>query len=108
MEINESNLILLLQLIKAKADVEPLLKRGLTYMQISELITHCIEKKLIQQEDSGYSLTKSGILKMKADTQTGKPRKDGIWISPQEEFRIESRRSDEVYLPEMCNSFFDQ
>jgi hypothetical protein len=106
MEIAKPHLILLLQLIFAKADVDPLVRRGLTYLQISELITYCIENKLIQQEKGGYSLTESGFLTMKADSRTGKLRKDGSWISHKEEFRIEKIKPDKVYLPELGNSFF--
>lgn len=108
MEIAESHLILLLQLIFAKADVDPLIRRGLTYLQISELITYCIDNKLIQQENGGYSLTESGFSRMEADSLTGKLRKDASWISPQEEFRIERIQPYKVYLPKLHNSFFDK
>lgn len=103
MNTTESNLILLLELVAKKADAEPLLKRGLAYPQISQLIAEAIRDGLMAQEEGGYVITQLGIAKVKGD----KAQKKGRWISPEDDSRIVSQPSDKVYLPKRRNSYFE-
>lgn len=106
MEVLESHIVLLLQLIANKAGARSLLRRGLTYVQISRLISYAADEGLIQQDGDGYSLTESGLARMKSDIVSGKLRRDGGWISPEEESRVATQPADEVYLPKMRKSYF--
>lgn len=106
MRIGESHLVLLLQLIARRSGAESLLRRGLTYLQISRLISDATDEGLIEQADDGYRLTESGQARIKNDVWSGKMRKDGGWISPEDESRVAVQTTDSVYLPKMRNSFF--
>lgn len=98
--MSESNLILLLILIERKADTRALLRRGLRYQQISILLKSAIEDGFVKQVKDGLKLTKKGIVKMKQTLP------NGVYISAEEESRIESQTYDEIYLPKRKNSFF--
>ena len=102
----DSNLILLLQLIARKADVEPLIKRGLRYSQISQILATAIKEGLVQESDEKFTLTSAGFEKMRSYSHSGRPRADGGWMSPAEEFRIKSQSPNKVFLPEPRKSFF--
>lgn len=103
-----SHMILLLQIIKSKADIEPMLKRGLRYSQISRLTQSAKDQGFIEESDEGLSITAKGLSMMRYDIQRGKFRKDGGWISPEEESRINSIGIDEVYLPTESKSYFEK
>ncbi len=95
-----SHLDLLLRLVYSDSGVEPLLKYGLTYSQIAKLIRKALEDGLITKTDSVLSVTPTGLEIMRLNESTGKKRKDGGWISPEEESRITILPVDGVYLPD--------
>jgi hypothetical protein len=94
---SESNLVLLLQLIYAGADVDALLNRGLQYSQIADLIFRAKENNLVTDSETKLELTVLGLEKIK-NTKIQQNVK-GNWISPLDEFRIEPLLTDEVYFP---------
>ena len=94
-----AHLTLLLQLVHSNAGVDPLSKQGLTYLQIAKLTKKAIEDGLIEIIDSGWSLTDLGLEKMRLSESSGKPRKDGGWISPEIQSRIEKYSLFDIYLP---------
>lgn len=102
----DSNLILLLQLLARNADVEHLIRRGLRYSQISRLLSKAIDQKLIRQGDDRLEITDSGSAYLKTATKKGLFRPGSIWISPEEESRIEQQPIDKIYLPKFSKSFF--
>jgi hypothetical protein len=103
-----SNIILLLQIINSKADIGPMLKKGLRYSQISRLTQSAKDQGFIVESDEGLSITAKGLSIMRYDIKRGKIRKDGGWISPEEESRIKSIGIDEVYLPTESKSHFEK
>jgi hypothetical protein len=105
-KIADSHLRLLLRLIAGRGSIEPLLKRGLTYAQVWNLIGEALDGKLIIKVDQGYVLTALGTKRMRSDPETGKSRSDGGWILPEEESRIEKKASEDVYLPHLRKSSF--
>lgn len=93
----ESNLLLLLQLINAGADIDALLSRGLQYSQIADLIFEAIKNEFALESKTGLELTVLGLEKIKNNKTLSNIK--GNWISPLDEFRIESIAIDEIYLP---------
>jgi len=99
--MTSTNLILLLQLINARADVDSLLRRGLRYSQISLFVTQATKDGLIQHTDGKPVLTKKGYEIMRIDSHSGELRSDGGWISFAEWARKKKLKIDEIFLPDV-------
>lgn len=98
--MSESHLILLLQLVFAGADVDALLARGLEFSQIGMLMTEGLERGLLIDAGGSLRLTESGTERMQRNlTDLQGRRRDGGWISPFDQFRIEKSGLDDIYLP---------
>jgi hypothetical protein len=95
----DTNLTLLLQLVSQGADVGPLLELGLRYSQISRLIRVAVERGFLAVSEQGLDLTEEGRTEMRINPLTGRRRRDGGWISPDEKSRIAHWPSNQVYLP---------
>lgn len=99
--MSESNLILLLQLIKDNADAGSLIERGLRYQQIGELINRALKENFIEHGKKDLALTEKGIEKIRH----GRP--DGGFISPEQQSRIKSISINKIFLPKDKNSIFE-
>ena len=89
-----------MQLIYSSGEVNSLLQRGLHFSQIASLMSFAEDSGYITEEENQLKLTKLGIEKMRTNITSNKIRKDGGWISPLEEYRIEKLPINELYLPE--------
>lgn len=98
--MSEANLILLLQLIYSSGEVNSLLQRGLHFSQIATLMSFAEDNGYITEEENRLKLTALGVEKMRTSQSSNKIRKDGGWVSPLEEYRIEKLQINEVYLPD--------
>ena len=105
--MNERHLILLLRLIHANANVDSLLRRGLTIGQVASMVNHAIDSSLLVQEGRKVILTPEGLKKILSETDTDRVRRDGGWIDKADEAMITKHSLDEVYLPPRGSSFFD-
>ena len=105
MKIN-NNIQLLLRLINSNADVDALMRRGLRYSQIGALLENAVNEGLITDQEEGYKLTSKGKELMAYDISTKKMRRDGGWISPEDESRIDRIDKFDIYLPDIENSHF--
>lgn len=97
--MSEYHLLLLLQIIQTSEDVGLLLKKGLQYYQIVDLIIKGQGQGYIIQQDNTLKLSEKGLAKLKNASKFGKLMKDGHWIRPLEEFRIEKLSPNDLYLP---------
>jgi hypothetical protein len=99
-ETADSNLLLLLQLIKHDGTISMLLKRGLEYSQIAHLILKVKEDKLIEERKGKLIVIDKGELKI--DNLNRKYGRKGheAWISPAVEYRVPKIDPSAVYLPE--------
>ncbi len=104
--MSDTQLILLLQLVKANAGAEPLLKRGLRYSQIAKLLSIAFDNDYVKEVDNKLVITKKGANKLKEDSRKWKLRKDGGWISYEDESRVESIPINRPHLPDINNSYF--
>jgi hypothetical protein len=89
----------LLQLVYAKGDVNQLIRQGLSYAQIANLIVDCIASDLITETNGALTLTEGALQLIRTDPTTGAQRKDGGWISPVEHRRVDKIPLESVYLP---------
>ena len=106
--LDESNLVLLLNLIRARASLSALVQRGLRYSQIAALMSRAQELGLTTVDDSSgdVSLTELGIARLRTDMTTGRKLPHGGFISPKDEARLDKLAMEEVYLPPRRKSFF--
>lgn len=93
-----SYVVLLLQLLDRKATTDPLLKLGLSYTQIVDLISHAQAEGYIESTSGGFVLSGRGKEYLRF-TEEGKERHDGAWISPALEEKVAPSSSADVYLP---------
>jgi hypothetical protein len=94
---SKSNLLLLLQLINAGAEIDSLLNRGLQYSQIADLIFEAIENEFVLENENGLELTALGLERIK--NAHSRQNVKGNWISPLDEFRVKPLPIDEIYTP---------
>lgn len=97
----EVNLILLLQLVHVKGDVNELLRRGLTFSQISDLLGQAVNEGLVIEEAGVVTLTEDGVKEVE------RLRRTGEWIQPKDNMRVDKMSEDEIYLPAEKDSFFE-
>ena len=98
---------LLMQLVHANADTASLVKQGLTYSQISKLIVSAISEGYIYEtEHAGLLLTDKGLSFVGLKKLTGKTRNIANWISIDKSSKIDKLSTDDVFLPNLENSFF--
>lgn len=88
---------ILLHSIKHKLGVDPLVDRGLTYLQISEFITELTESGLI---DKKLNLTNHGSEVLQTMNKKFNENLTYKLIEPRNEQRIEKIGLYDVYLPE--------
>ncbi|KXY46890.1 winged helix-turn-helix domain-containing protein [Bacillus sp. FSL M7-1020] len=95
--MTEKYIILLLQLVKTNGSVSSLLDLGLEYSQIAIYINYLVEENLATSNNDGkLELTELGLEKLKKLT---KIENNNLWISPQNEFKIEKMNKFDIYLP---------
>ena len=104
--MNDRNKTLLLQLIYAKAEIDALLKRGLTIGQISRMLMQVIEEGMAKCEGSTLILTPLGKERISQSDQEGRRRRDGGWISEDESSKIPRKSINKFLLPRKGSSFF--
>lgn len=100
-KVADSHLVLLLQLIYAGADVGALLRRGLEFSQIAQLINEAIAGQLAEETNKGLILTDAGVDKLRSGASDDIIRRNGNWISPLDEFRIDKIDLTDVFLPNL-------
>lgn len=100
------HLRLLLQLISNDADVSSLVKRGLTYSQITTLMVSAVDAGYLSLVDGRLSVTQAGRSALSVDVTTGQRESDGGFISPRTEFRTAKLDPEAIFLPVRRHSFF--
>jgi hypothetical protein len=103
----EFHMILLLQLINTGGEVNSLLRKGLHFSQIAQLISDAESEGFVKEENDNLVLTESGLGKMRMGLEKDKKRTDGGWISPLDELRIEKQAVDDIYLPSWYSAFIE-
>jgi hypothetical protein len=103
--MTDSHMILLLQLIHADGDVNSLLRKGLQFSQIAQLMSEAEVSGLLKEEGDKLVLTEAGFTKIKAGVENNKQRRDGGWVSPLEELRIDKISVDDIHLPDSYTVF---
>jgi len=103
-EINmkEKYLVLLLQLVKADGSVEALLKNGLEYSQIANLILQVKQDSYIAEKEGRLELTDLGLEKLKELSKKANRKNIDTWISPSYENRIDKSEKlnvFDIYIP---------
>jgi hypothetical protein len=98
--------LLLLRIVHARGSVTPLLESGLTYWQISQLMSELIETGYISITGGTPTVTPSGTSLILADAPVHERRPGGGFISPLFVARRERIPVHAVYLPPLKNSFF--
>jgi hypothetical protein len=60
---------------------------------------------LLEEQGDALVLTEAGFAKIKAGIESTQQRRDGGWISPLDEFRVDKLSIDDIYLPSSYTVF---
>jgi hypothetical protein len=89
--------VLLLKIIKFNGDVDPLLKIGYEYSQITKFIKDEIDAANAEYRNGTLTITEKGNFLIE---QIVKKRKDSSkWIEPEVESKIDAISKDFIFLP---------
>ena len=86
--VTSSNLILLLQIVRSRGDVAPLVSRGLEYSQIAELLREARSVGLIERAESGDVVTEAGMQLLADRAKRKGLGVTGAWIRPAEDIEF--------------------
>ena len=95
---NKSQLLDLLRLIYAQADLNVLLSQGLRYSQISQLLEIAVAQEYIRPEQGKFSVTQKG-LDLIHQKLSGSNTYQGGWIKPSDDRKIKKIDLMSICLP---------
>ena len=95
----DSNLLLLISLVKNGGTLTELRRRGLRYSQIGHLVESAIENGLIIHSEGTVLLTDHGFALLESARFPGKSGTKAAWIAPADHERVDRLAPDAVYLP---------
>jgi hypothetical protein len=96
---HKGHLTLLLQTLRAREGIEPLIRRGLDIAQIADLMSEAKTAGFTTIRDGAPVLTDAGLAFLGASLRRQEPGSGG-WIRPLEEHRIARIDPGEPYLPD--------
>lgn len=91
--------MLLLKIVKDKADVSVLLKKNVTYSEIASLLKEHIEEGNVHILSNDIVLTTKGLITLEREIGQSLPKEKDLWITPQYNKRKASRDIDKIVLP---------
>ena len=100
MSARQGHLTLLLQTLRSRGGIEPLIRGGLDVAQIADLMGEAETAGLTTMRDGALALTDTGLAFLGASLSR-QPRGSGGWIRPLDEHRIARIDPDEPYLPDI-------
>lgn len=98
---------LLLALTHRGEDVGQLLKAGLTYPQIADMLVRAQNAGLLIPQDGKLTLTEEGRKVIGGLLQDGATSAKTAWLTPEPRWRIPNVSPVEPYLPPEEDSHFD-
>ena len=98
--MNDSNLFILLKVIKSNGEIRRLKREGLEYYEIAELTNKIISDNFASYNDDNIVLTLRGERKLKdLETIITKTRKEN-WIDKEVKSKINKMDKNFIYLPD--------
>ncbi len=97
--MRKKNIILLLHLIKSNGNIKQLIREGLTYKNISDLLETLVIKELIIYDNQKIKLTKTGDEYLKNGQQIIKKQDKNLWIETENKSKIPKLEKKFIFLP---------
>ncbi|WP_379088844.1 hypothetical protein [Pedobacter sp. UC225_65] len=97
--INERLLYILLTIVKKNGDVRQMLKEGVSFKEIGDLINTGLELKLLVFVDDEIKLTTAGKTKINKEWVNFKSTNKADWILPDVKNKISKMGKNDIYLP---------
>ena len=98
--MNQTNLFLLLRIVKNDRSVAILLRENLTYKQIGDLTLYALDNNLIEKKESDIILTEKGEHTLNELAKTNKKTNKDQWIEKEHSSKIEQFDITFLYLPD--------
>lgn len=93
------NKYILLEIILKNGSINRLTNNGVSYDEISKLITLLISENLIEYKDEKISLTEKGMIELKSLEIIFKKKKKEEWILPDEKSKIAKLEKSFIFVP---------
>lgn len=97
--MNDSNLYILLSVIKNNGDIRRLKREGLEYLEIAELTNQIISSELARYTDDTILLTANGEKKLNELEKIIKKTKKVNWIEKEMRSKISKLDKNFIFLP---------
>lgn len=97
--MNDTNLYILLSVIKNNGDIRRLKREGMEYLEIAELTNQIISNQLATYVDDTISLTADGQNKLIELEKTIKKTKKKNWIDKEIKSKISRLDKNFIFLP---------
>jgi len=97
--MNDSNLYILLTVIKNNGDIRRLKREGIEYLEIAELTNQIISGQLAKYTDDTIILTAEGETKLVELEKTIKKTKKENWIEREIKSKISKLDKNFIFLP---------
>lgn len=97
--MSDSNLYILLSVIKNNGDIRRLKREGLEYLEIAEYTNQIISNKLAKYIEKNILLTEKGEKKLKELEKTFKKTKKVNWIEKEMKSKIPKLDKNFIFLP---------
>ena len=93
------DLITLLHIINTKGNVKRLIRDGLTFKKITELIDEAVSEDYLIYENEEITLTKKGVEFLEKSKTTLKRQNKEEWIEKDLKSRIDKKGKDFIFVP---------
>ncbi|PZR25890.1 MAG: hypothetical protein DI535_16415 [Citrobacter freundii] len=97
--MDNSRRIFLLKVIKFSGDISPLIKGGLEYYQVVDMIGAEVAEGNAETINGELILTQKGNDLLEQLVKQDKRKGSDAWIEPEEESRIPKIEKNEIFLP---------
>jgi hypothetical protein len=101
----DTEIVLLLQLIKKNGNIENLIKQGYQYSHIAVMINKVVENEFVKISTDGMSLTEIGENALSTFNKKLNRKNSEALISPQKEYILDKVYGVyDIYLPNNINN----
>jgi len=97
--MKDAILFKLLLVVKGSGNITDLRKDGHSYVRIAEFIQYLEEEELAEKKDGRFTLSDTGIQRLKELNKKYDRKHFNQWIVPEDRSRVDKLDKNFVYLP---------
>ena len=102
-----TDIVLMLQVVRARETIDPLVARGLDAVQIALLLREVETRGLVERQEGRLVVSNAGMDLLGEVAGSGKGDPSRAWIRPMDEHRIEGLDLSDPFLPKVPPNTYD-